>query len=99
MTATDDRLEGIELAQQRARAELILAPARVARRRYLQALAARYRVDLGRLEVDDELAIQRAAHALTAAGAPVRWECVTVPTADQYLAGHKINHPPTVRIP
>ena len=99
MTATDDRLEGIELAQQRARAELILAPARVARRRYLQALAARYRVDLGRLEVDDELAIQRAAHALTAAGAPVHWECVTVPTADQYLAGHKINHPPTVRIP
>ena len=97
MTAVDDELDGIERAQQRARAELILAPARVARRRYLQALAAAHYVDLGRLEVDDELAIQRAAHALTAAGAPVHWAAITVPTADQLLAGHQISHPPTVR--
>lgn len=99
MTAVDDALDPIERAKQRARAELILAPARVARRRYLQALAARWRVELGPLEVDDELAIQRAAHALTAAGAPIHWDAITVPTADQYLAGHKINHPPTMRIP
>ena len=97
MTATGP--DEIEQAMRRARAELRLGPARVARRRYLQDLAAHHHVTIGPLEVDDELAIQRAAHALAAAGAPIDWDAVTVPTADQYLAGHRPVPPPPVRRP
>ena len=87
----------IVLAQQRCRAELVLAPARANRRKYLQALAAAHDIELPTIAVDDEAAVQRAAHLLANAGAPIDWECITVPTADQWLAGQTIVHPPTVR--
>ena len=87
--------ERIERAQQRCRAELTLGAARKRRWEYLHDLAATRGIELDPIQVDDELAVQRAARRLANAGAPVHWECLTVPTADQYLAGQTITPPPT----
>ncbi len=91
--------EGAELAIQRARAELKLAPARIARRQWLLDLAAAHGMPAPRLEVDDELAVRSFAMALQARGIEVDQAVLDIPTADQYLAGQRPVPPPPVRRP
>ena len=97
MTATLP--DGVELAIQRARAELHLAPARIARRQWLLDLAAAHHMPAPRLEIDDELAVHAFALVLQARGVEVDQGVLDLPTADQYLAGRRPIPPPPVRRP
>ncbi len=80
--------EAIEREMQLARAELIAARHRIARRDHLKAMAAQHHVDIGAIPIDDELAVVRAIARLEAWGVPLDQALIHPPTADQILDGH-----------
>lgn len=95
VTAVDDPLDPIERAQQRARAELVLAAARLRRWNWLTGLGQRHRVTLPPMEIDDEMAVRQAAALLEKAGVVLpNPSPLIIPTPDQWLAGHQITSPP-----
>lgn len=85
----------IEHAQQRCRAEVTLGLARERRWRWLLDLAATHHIEAPSIDVRDELAIHVFAMDLRAKGIEVDALALTIPTADQYLAGAPITPPPT----
>lgn len=80
--------DAVERSMQLARAELIAARHRIARRDHLKAMAAQYHVEIGAIPIDDELAVARAIARLEAWGVPLDQALINPPTAAQILDGH-----------